>query len=313
MEKTLSRSDARVSLVVPVLNAADHLPQLLPAVLGQKGVALEEIVLVDSGSSDGSRSIAAGFEKTRVVQIENFSHGRARNLGVSETKGDTIAFLSQDALPLGKDWLRALVEPLAQDGVAASFSRQIPREDANPMERFFLQTHFPPGDDLVMRKAEGETPAFQREVFLSNVSSAMPRDILERFPFDEEIIMSEDQQFARDVIEDGMVIVYTPSSAVLHSHNYSLKTVFQRYFDSIYSLTKLFSGHRVENSAAMAVRYLTRELGYIARNHPLWLPYYCLYTLAKSAGAFLGHYAERMPRGLARRLSLHKYYWDDLD
>lgn len=307
----MSTSEARVSLVIPVLNAVDYLPQLLPAVLGQEGVAVQEILLVDSGSSDGTPDMARNFERTRVLPIDRFSHGRARNLGVSEAQGEVVAFLSQDALPLGKDWLRALVKPLSKEGVAASFSRQLPRADANPMERFFLQTHFPNGDDLAMRKTAGETPAFQREVFLSNVSSAMPREILQRFPFDEEIIMSEDQQFARDVIEAGLAVVYTPKSLVYHSHNYTLKTVFQRYFDSIYSLTKLFSGHGVDDSAALAFRYLAGELGFIARKHPLWLPYYFLYTLAKSSGAFLGHFAERMPRSLARRLSLHKYYWDE--
>lgn len=303
-------SESRVSVVIPVLDAAEYLPELLPAILGQEGVLVEEVVLVDSGSRDRTLEIAADFERLRMVAVDKFSHGRARNLGAAAACGDMIAFLSQDALPADRSWLRELCAPLADPTTAAVFSRQVPRAYANPMERFFLQTHFPPGERLVMRRSGAATPAFQREVFLSNVSAAMRRGTLERFPFDEQLIMSEDQQFARDVVAAGMAVVYNPDSIVRHSHNYSLKTVFQRYFDSIYSLTKLFSEHKVETSAAMAAHYLGSELRYIVRNNPLWLPYYFLYTMSKSAGAFLGHFAERLPRPLARGMSLHKHYWE---
>ena len=73
-------------------------------------------------------------------------------------------------------------------------------------------------------------------------------------PFDEDLIMSEDQQFSRDVIAAGHAVVYQPQSVVVHSHNYSLATCFRRYFDSVYSLTLIFPSHGVGTSASMGGR-----------------------------------------------------------
>ena len=87
----------------------------------------------------------------------------------------------------------------------------------------------------------------------SNVSAAARRDILLRFPFDEDLIMSEDQQFARDVMKAGYTVVYQPASVVLHSHRYSFVQAFQRYFDSVYSLIQIFKRHNLGTSAGLSV------------------------------------------------------------
>ncbi len=96
---------------------------------------------------------------------------------------------------------------------------------------------------------------------------------------------------------------------VVHSHDYPLRTVFRRYFDSVHSLTLIFPSHGFGTSASMGGSYLWRELRFMA-GHPWHLPYYALYTLAKTSGTLCGHFAEKMPRALARRLSLHRYHWD---
>jgi rhamnosyltransferase len=123
--------------------------------------------------------------------------------------------------------------------------------------------------------------------------------------------MSEDQQLSRDLINAGYAVVYAPDSMVLHSHNYSLKVCFRRYFDSVYSLTVVFPQHGMGTSASMGLRYLFRECAYVARTSPLTLPYYALYTLAKTGGTLAGHFAPHMPRWLLRKLSLHAYHWRD--
>ena len=49
----------------------------------------------------------------------------------------------------------------------------------------------------------------------------------------------------------------------------------------------------------------------MVRHHARWLPYYTLYVAAKASGTIAGHFAEKMPRPLLRKLSLHSYHWDD--
>lgn len=297
----------RASLVVPTLNARPYLPDLFAALRAQQPRPPDEILLIDSGSTDDTVAFALREPGVRVETITNFSHGRARNLGGRRARGDIVVFLSQDALPAHPDWLARLMEPFADPTVAAVCSRQTPRPGANPMERYFLHTHFPGGPAVRRRKA-GSEPTFA-EAFFSNVSAAVRREALLAHPFDEELIMSEDQQLSRDLLRAGWGVVYAPESVVLHSHNYTLGVVLRRYFDSVYSLRQVYPAHGLSSSVTTGGGYTLREALHIVRRHPLWLPYYALYATARGLGALLGHVAERLPTGLAARLSLHAYYW----
>ena len=299
----------RVSVVIPVLNAARYLPALFEAIATQEEIQPQEIILVDSMSTDDTVKIAQAHPLTRVVPIHNFTHGRSRNLGAREATGDLIVVLSQDARPQDRHWLSRLVKPFEDSRVAATYSRQVPREDANPMETFFLQHRFPPGPP-VRREHTGTGELTLEQVFFSNVSAAIRRSVLLQFPFDEEIIMSEDQQFSRDLLNAGYAVVYCPESIVVHSHNYSLAICVRRYFDSVYSLTQIFPAHGFGTSSTMGLSYLRHETVFMITHHPFWLPYYLLYNLAKIAGTLLAHVGDRLPLWLLRRVSLHSYHWE---
>jgi rhamnosyltransferase len=299
-----------VSVVIPTLNAGPDLGALLSRLREQRPVPPDEILVVDSGSRDGTVEVARSADNpVRVIGIADFTHGRARNLGVRETTGDIVVFMSQDAIPENVDWLAELVAPYAMPEIAATFSRQVPRTDANPMERFFLNSHFPFGEPVHMRRNGHEDLLFQRDVFFSNVSSSARRPALVAHPFDEDLIMSEDQQFARDVILAGHSVVYSPSSVVVHSHNYSFGAAVGRYFDSVYSLRQIFPKHSLALSVRMGCGYLWREAREIAAHNPEVLPRYVGYVLAKTLGTVLGHVAERLPTRIARRISMHKEWW----
>jgi len=308
--KEMSNKGEAVSVVIPTLNGERYLPELLEMILRQEPRPPDEIIVMDSESTDRTRNIAQVAAKTRVEIISDFSHGRARNRGVRQAQGNFVVLMSQDAVPIDRHWLRNLLQPFGDPRVAATFSRQVPQGDASPMERFFLATHFPEGEPLYMQRDGHEDVMFQREVFFSNVSAAMRRSLALEYPFDEGLIMSEDQQFAKDVIVAGYAVVYAPASVVIHSHNYSNMEAFQRYFDSVYSLTKIFPKHSLFYSARLGLSYLWGEAGMMLKNHPRDLPRYSVYVLAKALGTVLGHFAEQMPRWLAKKMSLHSEFWN---
>lgn len=298
----------KVSVVIPVLNAAEFLPPLLKSIASQKPVAPAEIILVDSHSTDNTVAIAQSYPEVKIIPIGSFSHGRARNLGARAAKGEIIVLLTQDAVPQGERWLFHLLAPFADERTGAVYSRQVPKNDAPPTEKFFLNYHFPP-DEKARRVKKDSVPLAFKDVFFSNVSAAIRRELLLKYPFEENLIMSEDQQFARELLEAGYAVVYQPESVVVHSHAYSLKHAFRRYFDSVYSLTVIFPGHDMAASASIGLSYLRKEFVFIAGNYPLYLPYYFLYTLAKTGGTICGHFAERLPKSILKKLSLHSYHW----
>ncbi len=66
-----------ISVVIPVLNAANYLPALLNALFCQKPCPPDEVILVDSQSTDQTRQIALSHVGIKVIPITHFSHGRA--------------------------------------------------------------------------------------------------------------------------------------------------------------------------------------------------------------------------------------------
>lgn len=297
----------KTSVVIPVLNAERYLPSLIAAI-GAQDTGVAEMILVDSGSNDRTRALAALDSRTRVLPLPRFSHGRARNLGTQAASGDVVVFLSQDALPRDAGWLRELLHPFQDPRVAAAYSRQVPRPDVSPMERFFIETRFPEQGRLQERPVDG--PVTLEAAFFSNVSSAVRRDVLERHPFDETLVMSEDQKLSRELLEAGRAVAYAPKSVVIHSHDYGLGDVFRRYLDSVHSLTEIFPRHDLGTSARLGLPYLAREVRHIVRRHPRWLPYYACYVAAKSLGVLAGHGAKHLPPRVVRRVSLHGGCWE---
>lgn len=85
-----------ISVIIPVRNSTRFIAQALETAVAQQGVG--EILVVDDGSTDGSGSVAASFQPTRVIRQEPHGPGAARNVGVREARGDVIAFLDADDL-----------------------------------------------------------------------------------------------------------------------------------------------------------------------------------------------------------------------
>lgn len=297
-----------VSVVIPTLNAGRWLPDLLDALAVQEPQPPTEIVLVDSGSTDDTANIAATADRVQWLPIDRFTHGGARNTGIRAAGGDIVVLMTQDAIPANPKWLQALLAPLDDAEVGAVYSRQVPRSHVSAVEEAFLFDRFPDGDRIV-RRHDGEGIPVYPLTFFSNVSAAARRSTWLEFPFDETLIMSEDQQFARDILLAGLAIVYEPASIVLHSHEYGLIDTFKRYFDSVVAFRQLSRRHKAAASAQLGHSTVGREMAYVARNRPLSLPHYLMHTMAKAMGVAAAHAADRMPPSWCARCSMQPTWW----
>ncbi len=296
-----------VSIILPTLNGACHLRELLPAIATQNYQGDVEIVAIDSESSDDSAALLRSHGALVVsIPQKEFGHGRTRNHGVSLAGGQIVVFLSQDALPVGSDWLRRLVAPLQNETIGATFARQLPRRGATPFERHAAAEIYPARSRLYRLQA-GRAIELQK-LFFSNVCSAARREICTRFPFDESLIMSEDQFFARDLLLGGYQIHYNASAKVVHSHHYDLRALWKRHFDSGASLHTL-GAEKWHRRARFAARFLARELLFVARENPGWLLFWPCYEGTRILALLVGGQAHRFPLKWNRNLGLHRHFW----
>jgi rhamnosyltransferase len=231
------------------------------------------------------------------IAAEDFGHGRTRNFLAGEARGAVLVLLSQDAEPASTEWLAALVAPLAEPTVAGVYGRQIPRADTDPLMRFTLAELY--GPTPAVRSLRPGARARFDEVFFSNVNSAIRRDVWQRIPFREDVVMSEDAYWARDAMRAGYAVAYEPRARVYHAHRYSLRGAFHRHRLSGASLRGLIA----DTPASISLRgltYLAREAAFLARHgHLAWLPYMLVYEAAKATGFALGISSRGM--GRARR------------
>jgi len=284
-------------VLIPTLNPGPEIGQTLSAVFGQQPSPPAEVIVVDSGSSEADIELMRGFP-IRLIRIGpgQFGHGRTRNQLAREARGQVLVYLTQDARPASDAWLARLLSPLREEGVAGVYSRQIPRPDADPLIRFFLRETYP---DRPARRRPNAIPASNddqpglarphlSDIFFSNVGSAIRREVWERVPFREDVVMSEDQHWAAAALRGGWELAYEPSACVVHSHGYSLGGVFRRNVLSGASLRGLIADSR-GGIARQGLSYVVREALYLCRVGALgWLPYMVAYETLKVAGFALG-------------------------
>ncbi|GFN32781.1 glycosyltransferase family 2 protein [Paenibacillus xylaniclasticus] len=226
-----TNQQARLSVIIPTWNAGPSFKELLKSLRGQT-VTPAEIIVIDSSSTDGTADVARaeGAAVLSIPQTE-FDHGGARNQAAAVATGDILIFMTQDALPADSLLLESLVRPLAAQEVAYAYARQLPGEDANLLERTARELNYPSES---MLKSEHDIARMGiKAFFCSNVCSAIRRETFERMGgFDSPVMFNEDLLLSARCMLQGGLIAYVAEAKVIHSHNFTLKQLYRRFYDN---------------------------------------------------------------------------------
>jgi rhamnosyltransferase len=300
----------KVSVIVPTRNGGKYLERLCKTLRAQSFKEVQ-IVVVDSCSDDDTLKICRDFGAD-LIQIDatTFDHGGTRNLAASKTEGEILVFMTQDALLKDTTSLESLLSPLEDITVAASYGRQIPKDGGNPVEIFIKSFNYPP---MGMIKGIDDLPRLGiKTFFLSNACSAIKKKAFEEVGgFPEKTIMNEDMFLAAKLLMKGYKVAYQPDALVYHSHNYSVRTQFKRYFDIGVFFNRNQWIRNMARTETEGVKYLKEVLRFLFDSRQLrWIPYALIDATTRFLGYRIGLLEGTLPLWLKKRISYNKNFWN---
>lgn len=301
-----------ISVIIPTYNAMDNIERLLSALKAQQ---LEqncvELFVIDSSSQDGTAEYCRACPDVRCIQIDkkDFNHGRTRNLAASQSHGDILIFMTQDALPADHYFLANLIRPITEKKASASFGRQVAKPDATPKEILTRLYNYPETDTVKGREDVNKLGI--KTFFFTNVCSAVDRHVFEEAGgFPDRVILNEDMMLAYKLIQSGHKIAYTARARVLHSHDYTCMQQFRRNFDIAVSLKMHGEILQYTHTEVEGKRYVTRVCKSLMQQKEFGeVLDFIAQAAFKFAGYRLGMHYREIPLFLKRKFSMNPGFW----
>jgi O-antigen biosynthesis protein len=220
------------SVVVPVFNALGRVESLLDCLSRQACDFAWDVTFVDSGSDDGTqawlaeRALESPFP-LHVVELgsEAFDHGDTRNFGAARTTGELLVFLTDDARPIGTDWLALVALELTDKGADAVYCLNLvpAGTPAWATTLALSDSLYKPNADLPRTELDTSEPGpteLRDRALYCDTASAIHRSVLERHPY-PRADAGEDMLLARALVEAGLVVRKLDHVPVEHIHLYT--------------------------------------------------------------------------------------------
>lgn len=221
----------KISIICPLYNGENFIESLHSSLMKQEGVHICSIKYILTDSGDNSEEILKklGCNYKKILKSQ-FSHSKTREDAAFDAEGDILVFITQDVVIKDKMWLYNLTKPIAVGESEAAFSRQIC--DNNTIEKYIREKNYPK-QSRIITKDSIKSLGFMT-FFFSDASSAIRKDVfIELNGYDQKILnTNEDMYIAYKLIQNGYRIKYCAESEVIHSHRFTLKELYKRYYET---------------------------------------------------------------------------------
>lgn len=223
----------KASIVIRTFNSKKTIGRVLERIRGQT-FRDYEIVIVDSGSTDGTLDIARRYTPGPVIDYsyEKFTYSGALNAGCDAARGEYVVCLSSHCIPLRDDWLDLLIGALdAEERLAGAWG---------PLR-------FDPGEkplggrekEVVDLEKFLESPTWG----LRNANSVIRRGLWAERPFSEKIERCEDQDWAYHFLRRGYDTAVVHGAAVHYAPDFGFIRHTAKDYKDAMALYEMF-GHK---------------------------------------------------------------------
>ena len=304
----------KVDVIIPTYKPDDRLYKTVDRLLKQTK-PVNQIYLINTIPADGTRvSVAERYNDVERVTVKEilqseFNHGGTRNMGVELSDADYVVMMTQDAVPADKYLIEELLAPFSEDGVAASYARQLATKEVGMIEQFTRSFIYPAEDE---RKTRADLERLGiKTYFCSDVCAAYrKKTYLEMGGFVTRTIFNEDTIMASKLIDAGYTVAYASRAKVFHAHKYTGKQQFQRNFDLGVSHREYREIFEAVPSESEGIKLVKKPIGYLWKQGNPWLIWNLIWQSGcKFLGYRLGKKYDRLPQWFVKLCSSQKSYW----
>jgi rhamnosyltransferase len=302
----------KTAVIIPTYNASRHWGQLHTA-LEQQGLSAEQILIVDSSSSDDTRKLArrAGYRLKQIPQ-ESFRHGATRQMAAESLSwAEILVYLTQDSVPNGEEAVKNLVAAFGDPEVGATYGRQLPRPQADPIERHARLFNYPEISDI--RTFASRNRLGIKAAFISNSFAAYRRlALLEVGGFPKNSIVSEEVTVAARMLIANWKVAYQADATSFHSHPLSMGQEFSRYFDiGVHHGRAKWLLHAFGGAGDEGRTFVRSQMRYLANTKPSDIPAAAFRNLSKWCSYHLGLHEKYIPIAIKEKLSGYPHFWEE--
>lgn len=250
-----------IDIICPLYKGSEYILPLYQSIKEQKGVNINEILFILTNTNDQSEEILKNnhinYEK---IEKKDFSHSRTRERAGLKSKADILVFITQDIIIPSNLWLHNLTKDIISGRCDASYSRQIAR-DSSTIEKYTREKNYPENSYLVSKKDISGRGL--NTFFFSDAASAVRKETFVKLNgYDnKDFPTNEDMYLAHKLIINGYKIKYAADSIIIHSHNFSLKELYHRYYaiGLFFKENSYLDGYGTNKSGSGMAKYILKR------------------------------------------------------
>lgn len=249
-----------IDIICPLYNAESYIDNLQKSLEKQKKVNIKNIrYILTKGNDDTEQKLKDIKCKYRVIKKQEFSHSLTREKEAFESDADILVFITQDVKIERTDWLYNLVKPIENNECDASYSRQLCLDDS--IEKYTRESNYPKESKIVTERDIEKIGL--KAFFFSDASSAIKRETFIKLNgYDnKDFPTNEDMYIAYKLITNGYRIGYCADSEVIHSHKFTLKQQYKRYYDTgkFFKQNSYLNNYKVNQVGGSMAKYVLKR------------------------------------------------------